>query len=130
MLGMDGCQGGFPSALPGGHIQAVPEEIDAAIDVCKASSSSFLTTIKAKYSCFVELLLRLKFGGSVIDSLVLVLHFRESANPFVEQAIQFSIAAAKATITDKESEDALDKLLLQGVKLLLVPLKQHTGYII
>ena len=66
----------------------------------------------------------------LVSLIVLVLHFRESANPFVEQAIQFSIAAAKATITDKESEDALDKLLLQGVKLLLVPLKQHTGYII
>jgi phosphomevalonate kinase len=32
----------------------------------------------------------------------------------VEQAIQFSIAAAKATITDKEKKDTLDKLLLQG----------------
>ncbi|KAF0905164.1 hypothetical protein E2562_000960 [Oryza meyeriana var. granulata] len=39
----------------------------------------------------------------------------ESANPFVEQAAQFSIVAAKVTVTDKEGEDALDKLLLQGL---------------
>jgi hypothetical protein len=32
----------------------------------------------------------------------------------VEQAIQFSVAAAKATVTDKEKKDTLDKLLLQG----------------
>jgi hypothetical protein len=40
--------------------------------------------------------------------------YRESGNPFVEQAIQFSIAAAKAIVTDKEKKDTLDKLLLQG----------------
>jgi phosphomevalonate kinase len=49
-----------------------------------------------------------------VSLIVVVLHCRESANPFVEQAIQFSVAAAKATITDKEKRDALDKLLLQG----------------
>lgn len=46
----------------------------------------------------------------------LLLYFRESANPFVEQAIQFSVAAAKATITDKKRMDLVDKLLLQGCK--------------
>jgi phosphomevalonate kinase len=47
---------------------------------------------------------------------VLLLYFRESTNPFVEQAIQFSVAAAKATIIDKERKDVVDKLLLQGCK--------------
>ena len=44
MLGVDGCESDFPSALPGGHIQVVSNEIDTAIDVCKASCSSFLMT--------------------------------------------------------------------------------------
>lgn len=40
--------------------------------------------------------------------------FRESANPFVEQAVQFSVAAAHAVCVDKDKKDMLHKLLLQG----------------
>ncbi|AQL08008.1 Phosphomevalonate kinase [Zea mays] len=50
----------------------------------------------------------------------LLLHFRESTNPFVEQAIQFSVAAAKATIIDKERKDVVDKLLLQGLNITII----------
>jgi phosphomevalonate kinase len=50
----------------------------------------------------------------------LLLYFRESTNPFVEQAIQFSVAAAKSIITDKDKKDAIDKLLLQGCKTSLI----------
>ncbi|AQL08004.1 phosphomevalonate kinase isoform X2 [Zea mays] len=45
---------------------------------------------------------------------------RESTNPFVEQAIQFSVAAAKATIIDKERKDVVDKLLLQGLNITII----------
>jgi phosphomevalonate kinase len=38
----------------------------------------------------------------------------------VEQAIQFSVAAAKATITERGKKDALDKLLLQGFETFLL----------
>lgn len=66
-----------------------------------------------KCSCF--LILSLKLLSLVVMSLTaLLLHLRESTNPFVEQAIQFSVAAAKATIIDKERKDVVDKLLLQG----------------
>uniref|UniRef100_A0ACD5WXQ5 Uncharacterized protein n=1 Tax=Avena sativa TaxID=4498 RepID=A0ACD5WXQ5_AVESA len=53
---------------------------------------------------------------------------RESANPFVEQAIQFSIAAAKATITDKEKKDTLDKLLLQGLSITILGSNDFYSY--
>ncbi|CAN6313384.1 unnamed protein product [Urochloa humidicola] len=53
---------------------------------------------------------------------------RESANPFVEQAIQFSIAAAKATISDKEKKDALDKLLLQGLSITILGCNDFYSY--
>lgn len=53
---------------------------------------------------------------------------RESANPFVEQAIQFSVAAAKATITDKEWKEALDKLLLQGLSITILGCNDFYSY--
>ncbi|KAK9120490.1 hypothetical protein Syun_018107 [Stephania yunnanensis] len=40
------------------------------------------------------------------------LHIPESANPFVEQAVQYAVAAAQAVLADKV--DVLHKLLLQG----------------
>lgn len=41
-------------------------------------------------------------------------NYRESTNPFVEQTIQYCVAACKVVITEKERKDAFDKLLLQG----------------
>lgn len=48
-------------------------------------------------------------------SLIIFLAYNssESRNPFVENAIQYTIAAAHATF-DKNKKEALDKLLLQG----------------
>lgn len=40
--------------------------------------------------------------------------FRNSSNPFVEQAIQYAIAAAKMSFSEKDKNDAFDRLLLQG----------------
>ncbi|KAL6907554.1 hypothetical protein ACP4OV_002593 [Aristida adscensionis] len=53
---------------------------------------------------------------------------RESANPFVEQAIQFSVAAAKATITDTDRKDALDMLLLQGLNITILGCNDFYSY--
>ncbi|XP_062210598.1 phosphomevalonate kinase, peroxisomal-like [Phragmites australis] len=53
---------------------------------------------------------------------------RESANPFVEHAIQFSVAAARVTITDKERKDALDKLLLQGLDITILGCNDFYSY--
>lgn len=39
--------------------------------------------------------------------------FSDSRNPFVEQAVQYCVAAARATF-DKDKKDSLEKLLLQG----------------
>jgi hypothetical protein len=41
--------------------------------------------------------------------------FSGNGNPFVEQAVQFAVAAAKAAFVDNhDKEDILHKLLLQG----------------
>jgi phosphomevalonate kinase len=48
-----------------------------------------------------------------MNSLVLVLYFSESRNPFVEQAVQYAVVAAHVTF-DKDKKDALNKILLQG----------------
>jgi phosphomevalonate kinase len=46
----------------------------------------------------------------------------------VEQAIQFSVAAAKATITEREKKDALDKLLLQGLDITILGCNDFYSY--
>ncbi|KAF0910589.1 hypothetical protein E2562_003024 [Oryza meyeriana var. granulata] len=56
------------------------------------------------------------------------LQLTESANPFVEQAVQFSVAAAKVTVTDKEGKDALDKLLLQGLHVTILGCNDFYSY--
>jgi hypothetical protein len=43
----------------------------------------------------------------------LVCYFSETRNPFVEYAVQYSVAAAYAT-ADQNKKDLLHKLLLQG----------------
>ncbi|CAL4921791.1 unnamed protein product [Urochloa decumbens] len=65
---------------------------------------------------------------SLKNSTLQLTSARESANPFVEQAIQFSVAAAKATITDKERKDALDKLLLQGLSITILGCNDFYSY--
>lgn len=86
MLGVDGCQSDFPSALTGGHIQAVPNEVDAAIDICEASCSSFLMVANLQ-SRGGEVLLfsytiseTLESGGNVTDSVTVA--FQGIYKPF------------------------------------------------
>ncbi|EEF42261.1 ATP binding protein, putative [Ricinus communis] len=43
----------------------------------------------------------------------------DSRNPFVEQSVQYAVAAAHATI-DKDKEDFLNKLLLQGLDITIL----------
>lgn len=45
-------------------------------------------------------------------SVFSISNFSESRNPFVEQAVQYSVAAAHAILD--ENKDSLSKLLLQG----------------
>ncbi|KAG6788584.1 hypothetical protein POTOM_004655 [Populus tomentosa] len=66
-----------------------------------------------------------------IDSFQLYLHIfdysypalnmvkRESRNPFVEQAVQYAVAAANVTF-DKDKKDALNKILLQGLHIMVL----------
>uniref|UniRef100_A0A0E0KBD7 phosphomevalonate kinase n=1 Tax=Oryza punctata TaxID=4537 RepID=A0A0E0KBD7_ORYPU len=56
------------------------------------------------------------------------LQLTESANPFVEQAVQFSVAAAKVTVADKEGKEALDKLLLQGLHITILGCNDFYSY--
>ncbi|XVF52059.1 hypothetical protein PTKIN_Ptkin04bG0234400 [Pterospermum kingtungense] len=51
----------------------------------------------------------------------------ESRNPFVENAIQYAVAAARATL-DKNKEDALDKLLLQGLDITILGCNDFYSY--
>lgn len=48
-----------------------------------------------------------------MDSLILLIYYRDSRNPFVEHAIQYVVAAAYAKF-NKDKKDSLHKLLLQG----------------
>ncbi|EEC74880.1 hypothetical protein OsI_10786 [Oryza sativa Indica Group] len=75
--------------------------------------------------------LQLTSSRQVIDHLLGLWQQRsglESANPFVEQAVQFSVAAAKVTVTDKERKEALDKLLLQGLHITILGCNDFYSY--
>ncbi|NP_001355169.1 phosphomevalonate kinase [Zea mays] len=65
---------------------------------------------------------------SLTKSTLQLTSARESTNPFVEQAIQFSVAAAKATIIDKERKDVVDKLLLQGLNITILGCNDFYSY--
>ncbi|PPD81572.1 hypothetical protein GOBAR_DD21512 [Gossypium barbadense] len=51
----------------------------------------------------------------------------ESRNPFVENAIQYTVAAAHATF-DKNKKEALDKLLLQGLDITILGCNDFYSY--
>ncbi|CAK7356051.1 unnamed protein product [Dovyalis caffra] len=51
----------------------------------------------------------------------------ESRNPFVEQAVQYVVAAAHATF-DKDKKDALNKLLLQGLDITILGCNDFYSY--
>ncbi|XVE65356.1 hypothetical protein DITRI_Ditri07aG0174400 [Diplodiscus trichospermus] len=51
----------------------------------------------------------------------------ESRNPFVENAIQYAVAAGRATL-DENKKDALDKLLLQGLDITILGCNDFYSY--
>ncbi|XP_011621878.1 phosphomevalonate kinase, peroxisomal isoform X1 [Amborella trichopoda] len=53
---------------------------------------------------------------------------RDNANPFVEQAVQFSVAAAKALCTDDAKKDMIRRLLLQGLDITIVGSNDFYSY--
>ncbi|KAJ6800696.1 phosphomevalonate kinase, peroxisomal-like isoform X1 [Iris pallida] len=53
---------------------------------------------------------------------------RESTNPFVEQAVQYVVAAAKGIFTDKTRKDALDKFLLKGLDITILGSNDFYSY--
>ncbi|KAM6556560.1 hypothetical protein CsatB_003579 [Cannabis sativa] len=52
---------------------------------------------------------------------------RQSGNPFVEQAVQYSVAAAYA-IADKDRKEVLQKLLLQGLDITILGSNDFYSY--
>ncbi|OVA02842.1 GHMP kinase N-terminal domain [Macleaya cordata] len=53
---------------------------------------------------------------------------RDLANPFVEQAVQYSVAAAHAILVDSGKKDALCKLLLQGLDITILGSNDFYSY--
>ncbi|XP_050237855.1 phosphomevalonate kinase, peroxisomal [Mercurialis annua] len=51
----------------------------------------------------------------------------ESRNPFVELAVQYAVAAAHATL-DKDKQDSLNKLLLQGLDITILGCNDFYSY--
>ncbi|GMH22583.1 hypothetical protein Nepgr_024426 [Nepenthes gracilis] len=51
----------------------------------------------------------------------------DSRNPFVEQAVQYAVAAAHARL-DKDKEDALEKLLLKGIHITVLGANDFYSY--
>lgn len=53
---------------------------------------------------------------------------RDSANPFVEHAVQYAVAASKVILIDKEKKDALNNLLLQGLDITILGSNDFYSY--
>nr|UWY16154.1 phosphomevalonate kinase [Dioscorea composita] len=53
---------------------------------------------------------------------------RDSSNPFVERALEYSVAAAKAISYDKGTKDELDRLLLQGLDITIIGSNDFYSY--
>lgn len=45
---------------------------------------------------------------------------RDSSNPFVEQAVQYAVAAAKMSFAEKDKNDVFHRLLLQGIHITIL----------
>lgn len=65
---------------------------------------------------------------SLKNSTLQCISSRESANPFVEQAVKFSVAAAHAVCVDKDKKDMLHKLLLQGIDITILGSNDFYSY--
>ncbi|XP_058069371.1 phosphomevalonate kinase, peroxisomal-like [Magnolia sinica] len=53
---------------------------------------------------------------------------RDSSNPFVEQAVQYSVAAAYSIYIDKGKKDGLQKLLVQGLDITVLGCNDFYSY--
>lgn len=65
---------------------------------------------------------------SLKNSTINCISSRESGNPFVEQAVQFSVAAAHAKCVSKDKKDILEKLLLQGLDITILGSNDFYSY--
>lgn len=65
---------------------------------------------------------------SLKNSTLQCISSRDSPNPFVEQAIQYAVAAATAICVDKDQKDALMKLLLQGLDITILGSNDFYSY--
>lgn len=52
----------------------------------------------------------------------------ETTNPFVEQAVQYCVAASKIILSDKEKNEALHKILLQGLEITIIGSNDFYSY--
>lgn len=64
---------------------------------------------------------------SLKNSTLQCISSRDSTNPFVEQAVQYAVAAATTILSDKE-KDVLQKLLLQGLDITILGCNDFYSY--
>ncbi|XP_042398893.1 phosphomevalonate kinase, peroxisomal-like [Zingiber officinale] len=64
---------------------------------------------------------------SLKNSILQCTSSRDSVNPFVEQAVQYAIAASKVILSEKE-KDKLQKLLLQGLDITILGSNDFYSY--
>lgn len=65
---------------------------------------------------------------SLKNSTLQCISSRESKNPFVEQAVQYAVAASKVIFLDKDKKDALNKLLLRGLDITILGSNDFYSY--
>ncbi|XP_039122612.1 LOW QUALITY PROTEIN: phosphomevalonate kinase, peroxisomal [Dioscorea cayenensis subsp. rotundata] len=53
---------------------------------------------------------------------------RDSSNPFVERALEYTVAAAKAISSDNGTDDQLNRLLLQGLDITIIGSNDFYSY--
>ncbi|XP_077234915.1 phosphomevalonate kinase, peroxisomal-like [Tasmannia lanceolata] len=65
---------------------------------------------------------------SLKNSTLQSISSRDSSNPFVEQAVQYAVAAAHTICIDKSKKDVLQKLLLQGLDITIIGCNDFYSY--
>eukprot|EP00262_Sarcandra_glabra_P007982 TRINITY_DN21150_c0_g1_i1.p1 TRINITY_DN21150_c0_g1~~TRINITY_DN21150_c0_g1_i1.p1 ORF type:complete len:514 (+),score=106.52 TRINITY_DN21150_c0_g1_i1:156-1697(+) len=73
---------------------------------------------------FRETMYKLSLKNSTLQNTTL----RDSTNPFVEQAVQYSVAAANAIFCDNGKKDVLHKKLLQGLDVTILGCNDFYSY--
>ncbi|KAF6148646.1 hypothetical protein GIB67_042605 [Kingdonia uniflora] len=71
-----------------------------------------------------ETLYKLSLKNSTLQGM----SSKDLANSFVEQAVQYSVAAAHAVINDSEKKGALNKILLQGLDITILGSNDFYSY--